>query len=65
MPLVSPPNIHTKCTKRALLVMISGVAYGVLSCVHTYIACRVLDSERRCQTVRLYAAVLANVYISY
>ena len=33
---MSPLNIHTKCKKRALLVMISGATCGVMSYVHKY-----------------------------
>jgi hypothetical protein len=53
MPVVSPRNIHTKCTKRALLVMISSAACGVLSCVHKYISPVVYSTLREKGGVRL------------
>lgn len=46
MPLMSPLNIHTKHTKRALLVVISAPTCGVLSCVHKYTSPVVYITER-------------------
>ena len=60
MSLMSLLSIHTKRTKRALLVVISAPTCGVLSCVHKYTSPVLYFTERVAVSVRMYTAVLAN-----